>query len=56
MMAYFPDTYSAGKGPPREYFFNVLNTIHPDYLAQIMAHADEQRFAADGEKMKNESI
>ena len=33
MMAYFPDVYPKGKGPPRDYFFNVLNTLHPDYLA-----------------------
>ena len=56
MMKFFPDTYPKGKGPPRDYFFNILNTIHPDYLAQIMAHADEQRFAAEGERMKNETI
>ena len=35
-MKYFPDKYPVGKGPPREYFFNVLNTLHPDYLAQVM--------------------
>ena len=45
-----------GKGPPRDYFFNVLNTLHPEYLAKIMAHADEQRFAAEGQKMKDETI
>ena len=32
MMQYFPDKYSAGKGPPRDYFFPILNTVHPDYL------------------------
>ena len=31
-MSYFPDTYPKGKGAPRDYFFNVLNTLHPDYL------------------------
>ena len=29
---YFPDKYPPGKGPPREYFFNVLNTLYPEYL------------------------
>ena len=24
---YFPDDFPKDKGPPREYFFNVLNTI-----------------------------
>ena len=31
-MSYFPDTYAKGKGPPRDYFFNILNTQQPDYL------------------------
>ena len=31
-LQYFPDKYPAGKGPPRQYFFDILNTIHPDYL------------------------
>ena len=29
---YFPDKFPKGKGPPREYFFNVLNTLQPEYL------------------------
>ena len=32
-MSYFPDKYPKGKNPPREYFFNVLNTLQPDYFA-----------------------
>ena len=51
-MQYFPDKYPAGKGPPREYFFNILNTIHPDYLAQVMGHANEQRNTAFGATMQ----
>ena len=31
-LQYFPDVYPKDKGPPREYFFNVLNTVHPEYL------------------------
>ena len=49
MMKYFPDIYPKGKGPPRDYFFNILNTIHPDYLQQIMGHAAKQRMTAEGE-------
>ena len=29
---YFPDKYPVGKGPPRKYFFDILNTIYPEYL------------------------
>ena len=32
MMSYFPDKFPKGKGPPRKYFFDILNTLHPDYL------------------------
>ena len=31
-MKCIPDKYPDGKGPAREYFFNMLNTIYPDYL------------------------
>ena len=41
MMIYFPDIYPKNKGPPRTYFFNVLNTVHPEYLQQCLAHANE---------------
>ena len=32
VMQYFPDKYAKGKGPPRDYFFNLLATLEPDYL------------------------
>jgi len=38
---YFQDEYPDAKGPCREYFFNILNTTYPDYLAQIMSHASK---------------
>ena len=46
MMAYFPDQFPKGKGPPREYFFNILNTLHPDYLNQVMSHAAKERMTS----------
>ena len=53
---YFPDEYPKDKGPPREYFFNILNTLYPDYLGQVMSHANEQRMSAEGEIGKSEAI
>ena len=53
---YFPTTFPKDKGPPREYFFNILNTLYPDYLAQIMAHASKQRMSAEGEDNKKSAI
>ena len=35
------DKYEDTKGPNREFFFNILNTVYPDYLSQIMAHASK---------------
>ena len=56
MQQYFPDTFPKNKGPPRKYFFDLLNTIHPEYLHQLMKHANEQRHSAQGEDMKAQSI
>ena len=53
---YFPSKFPKDKGPPREYFFNVLNTVHPEYLQQLMAHANEHRMAASGETQQKETI
>ena len=47
-MQYFPDKYPKGKGPNRDYFFNLLATLEPDYLWQIMEHANKQRMTAEG--------
>ena len=55
-LRYFPSVYPKGKGPPREYFFNVLNTKMPDYLSKLISHANMQRCAPDGEKMQHEAI
>jgi len=53
---YFSDEYPADRKPNREYFFNVLNTLYPVYLSNIMSHAAKQRFTTEGEKMKAEKI
>ena len=36
--------------------FNILNTLYPDYLKEIMQHANEQRKTSMGDDMKKESI
>ena len=41
MMSFFPDQYPKNKGPPREYFFNILNTIHPEYLQEVLGYANK---------------
>ena len=36
---YFNDVYPKDRLPNHEYFFNILNTCYPEYLANIMQHA-----------------
>ena len=55
-MQYFPDKYPKGKGPNRDYFFNLLATLEPDYLWQIMEHANKQRMTAQGVMQKDTTI
>ena len=55
-MSYFPSNYPKGRGPPREYFFNIVNSKLPDYLQQLLAHANKQRMTADGEDKQTEAI
>ena len=56
LVRYFPDEYPKDKGPPREYFFNILNTLYPDFLAQILDHANKQRMTTEGETQKEPAI
>ena len=53
---YFSDKYPEEKVPNRKYFFDILNTIYPEYLKKIMTHASEQRYTIAGEEPKKESI
>ena len=43
---YFPDAYNQGKGPSRDYFFGILNTLYPEYLGKVRGHANEMRWTA----------
>jgi hypothetical protein len=40
---YFPDRYPKGRTADREYTFNVLNTLRPDYVSLIIKNAYDQR-------------
>ena len=49
---YFQNKFAADKGPCRKYFFDILNTVYPEFLSQIMTHASKQRFAAEGSEAR----
>ena len=40
-MKYFPNKLAQGRLPDREYFFNIMNTFHSNYVEQIIKHANE---------------
>ena len=54
--SFFPSKWAKDKGPPRQYFFNILNTLYPEYLQEVMAHANSQRMTGSGDAMKKQSI
>ena len=54
--SFFPTKFPKDKGPPREYFFNILNTLQPEYLAKLMAHSSSQRMTADNVDNQAKSI
>ena len=37
--SYMPDEFFANKVPHREFFFNIVNSIYPDYMQQLLSHA-----------------
>ena len=38
-MSYFPDVLPKNRLPEREYFFNILNTTHGEYMQKLIHHA-----------------
>ena len=55
-MRYFPDQLPGGKLPCRVYFWNVVNTLHTDYVASILATARSQRHVAEDRQNEMESV
>ena len=55
-MQYFPEKFPKDKGPSREYFFDILNILYPEYLAKIMGHAARERMMPDADANKKEAI
>ena len=47
---HLPNRLAKGRQIDRTYFFTVLNTLEPEKLSQIIAHAQEQRNVAQDEE------
>ena len=55
-MQFFPDVFPKGKIADREYFFNVMNTVHEEYTQALIRHANEQRTTAGGQARETQTI
>jgi len=53
---YLPTVYAKGKQLDRTFFFNILHTVHPDALPELIAHAREQRQKRITEGEEKETI
>ena len=52
LLAYFPDALPKNRNVSREYFWNILHTIHPVYVQRLISHAQQQRFGGGAEDQK----
>ena len=48
VMQYLQDEYPKNRYPDRTYFFTILNTVHPEYVHDMIAHANNARYAPFG--------
>ena len=55
-MMYLPDKYPKGHPPDREYFFNVLNTLNPEYMSSVIKHASRLRNHVVQDEQQRDSI
>jgi hypothetical protein len=56
LMKFFPTKMAKGRVPDREYFFNILNTFHGDYLQKLIRHASDQRNESQSMAKAKETI
>ena len=46
IMTYLPDRLPKGRLPDREYLFNILNTVYPEYAQALIKKANDNRYDA----------
>ena len=56
LAAYLPDNWWKKSKLDREWFFNVVSSLYPGYLEQLIAHSQKQRQRATEEEEKTETI
>ena len=55
-MQYLQDEYPKNRSPDRTYFFTILNTVHPEYVRDLIAHANSARFAPFGKAKELDTV
>ena len=56
MGIFFPDSMPKGKQCCKKYMYNIWNTIHPEDVEEILKVANNNRYAIDAEKVKENTI
>ena len=49
VMKYLPDPTPDMRLPDRKYFFNILNTVKPEYMKNVIEFANNQRMSGQAE-------
>ena len=55
-MKHFPTKLPKGRVPDREYFWNVMHTLMPEYTQALMTHANQQRTSSANEAQAKQTI
>ena len=56
VMKFIPEVSIESRIPARDYFWNILNTVHPDYVKNVIEHANNLRMKANDETKPHEYI
>ena len=56
VMQYLQDEYAKNRYPDRTYFFTILNTVHPEYMRDMIAHANNARYAPFGQAKEHDTV
>ena len=56
IMAYLPDSLPKGRLPDREFLFNIMNTLNPEYVTELVKHATDARNTSGAFKAEQEQI
>ena len=56
VMQYLQDEYPKNRYPDRTYFFTILNTVHPEYMRDMIAHANNARYAPFGQAKEHDTV